>query len=131
MRRKEADKIMIETPPHEALERIFHEPNRLAIMSALCAAENGMTFNDLKAACNLTDGNLNRHLKALEETASVRIEKKFVGLKPRTTVYISPAGLERFRQYLDALETMLKTARNAIPETRKAPAVLLARPARV
>lgn len=130
MKTKDRNAATVETPPHEALERIFHEPNRLAIMSALCAAESGLTFNDLKSACNLTDGNLNRHLKALEEAGSVRIEKTFVGLKPRTTVYLSPGGLDRFRQYLDALETMLETARNAIPETRKNRGSLVAHPVR-
>ena len=48
--------------PFEALERIFHEPSRMAIMSALCAADGGLTFNELKERCALTDGNLNRHL---------------------------------------------------------------------
>ena len=51
--------------PANALERLFHEPNRLAILSALCTARNGISFTDLRDACRLTDGNLNRHLKAL------------------------------------------------------------------
>jgi DNA-binding transcriptional ArsR family regulator len=116
----------------DVLERIFHEPARLAIMSALGAAGgDGKTFNGLKADCGLTDGNLSRHLKVLEEAGSVRIEKRFVDLKPRTTVYISAAGLVRFRQYLDVLEEMLKTARSAIPETKKAKVGLSARPIRI
>jgi len=126
---KDKTKPAVEASPPEILERIFHEPNRLAIMSALCAAEGGLAFGELKTLCNLTDGNLNRHLKALEETGSVRIEKTFVELKPRTTVFLSPAGLDRFRQYLDALEDVLKKARHAIPETKKARTILLARTA--
>jgi len=113
----------------DALERIFHEPARLAIMSALCAAGGGgRTFNDLKADCRLTGGNLSRHLKALEDFGSVRIEKKFIDLKPRTTVYLSAAGLNGFRQYLDALEDLLKAARIAIPEPKKTRAALISRP---
>lgn len=113
---------------HDALERIFHEPARLAIMSALCAAgASGRSFGELKEACRLTDGNLNRHLKALEDSGSVRVEKKFVGVKPRTTVFLSATGLQGFQQYLDALEGMLKAARNAIPETRKGKAILTGR----
>lgn len=49
----------------DPLERIFHEPNRLAVMSHLAAAAQGLTFPALRDACGLTDGNLNRHLKAL------------------------------------------------------------------
>ena len=44
--------------PYAHLERIFHEPWRLTIMTNLLGAPNGLTFTELKAACNLTDGNL-------------------------------------------------------------------------
>ena len=37
--------------PYAALERIFHEPRRLAIMSALLGAPDGLSFNQLKASC--------------------------------------------------------------------------------
>jgi len=97
----------------EALGKIFHEPSRLAIMSALCAAPGGLTFNDLKAACKLTDGNLSRHLAVLEEAGAVRVKKAFVGVKPRTTVFITDVGLDRFNDYLTALEEVLEQARGA------------------
>ena len=106
--------------PYEALEKIFHEPNRLAIMSALCSAEKGLAFNELKENCRLTDGNLNRHLKVLEEAKAVNIQKAFVDLKPRTTVHISRKGLESFSEYLDALNEVLLKAKESIPSENKA-----------
>ncbi len=108
---------MSKTTPTAALEKIFHEPNRLAIMSALCAAESGLSFPELKQACNLTDGNLNRHLKVLSENAAIRIKKKFVDDRPRTTVTLSPSGLTRFQDYLSALEAVLLNARTALDTT--------------
>jgi DNA-binding transcriptional ArsR family regulator len=104
-------------PGTDALERIFHEPNRLAIMSAVCAADpaDGVSFSELKTACALTDGNLNRHLKALKEAGAVRIEKRFVASKPRTTVHLTALGLRRFQEYLDALADVLHNAREALP----------------
>jgi DNA-binding transcriptional ArsR family regulator len=109
--------------PHEALARIFHEPNRLAIVSALCSARQGLTFGELKETCGLTDGNLNRHLKALVEDGAVRIEKSFVAAKPRTTVYLTKTGLARFDEYLSALEEVLEKARRAVAgDERKAAA---------
>ena len=99
--------------PHEALEKLFHEPNRLAILSALCAAPGGLTFGDLKTTCRLTDGNLSRHLAALEEAGVIRVKKEFVGVKPRTTVFLTDAGLDRFNDYLAALEDVLEQARRA------------------
>lgn len=116
--------------PVDALERLFHEPSRLAILSALCAAEHGIAFTDLKVGCRLTDGNLNRHLKSLEEAGVVRIDKTFVDNKPRTTIHLTKTGLARFQDYLTALENVLRQAqkRVAASETRKpAPSGSLAR----
>ena len=106
--------------PFTGLARLFHEPNRLAILSALCASgAEGMTFNELKDECDLTDGNLSRHLKALEDAGITRLEKAFVGVKPRTTVYITGAGWEQFRGYLEALESVLETAARAAASQKK------------
>jgi len=105
--------------PFENIEKIFHEPNRLSIMSALCASDNGMTFNELKNICGLTDGNLSRHLKVLEEAGAVQIEKKFVDNKPKTTIFISSTGLERFNDYLAALGEILKKAKKAMRPEKK------------
>ena len=105
--------------PYNALERIFHEPNRLAIMSALCASAHGLTFNDLKSECELTDGNLSRHLKALEDAGAVKIEKAFVGARPQTTILLSEKGRESFVEYLKALEEVLQKAAQAIATDKK------------
>jgi len=107
------------TKAHEALERIFHEPNRLAIMSAVCAADAGLTFNELKTTCGLTDGNLNRHLKVLEDAGAIHIKKAFVDAKPRTTVRLTRTGQKRFNEYLSALADVLKAARQAMPAGEK------------
>lgn len=103
------------TSPYEALEKIFHEPNRLSIMSAVCATEDGMSFGELKEACGLTDGNLNRHLKVLQEASAITVQKEFINSKPRTTILISKKGLERFEEYLGALTEVLEVARSAVP----------------
>ena len=103
-----------------ALERLFHEPSRLAILSALCAARDGLSFTELRDACRLTDGNLSRHLKALEEEEVVRISKAFVGDKPRTTVALTRHGLARFSLYLDTLAAVLQDAKRAAQQEHAA-----------
>lgn len=105
--------------PFDQLERIFHEPNRLSIMSALCAGREGLAFSELRDACALTDGNLNRHLKVLGDAGAVEIDKQFVNDKPRTTVRISKVGLQRFNEYLAALSDVLEAAREALPQENK------------
>ncbi|MGD9875037.1 MAG: transcriptional regulator [Kiritimatiellia bacterium] len=101
--------------PYLALEKLFHEPSRLSIMSALCGApHNSMAFNDLKSACSLTDGNLSRHIKTLEDAGAVRVRKTFIASKPRTTMMATDMGRRSFMQYLEALEAVLKRAVDAV-----------------
>ncbi len=100
--------------PYQALKRVFHEPNRLAIVSALCPAGNGLTFGELKDECDLTDGNLSRHLRMLEESNIIFIRKEFIDSRPRTTVFLSDIGRDRFVDYLVALEEVLKLAGDAL-----------------
>jgi DNA-binding transcriptional ArsR family regulator len=116
--------------PSEVLERIFHEPNRLSIMSVLCASDKKLSFNEIKKECSLTDGNLSRHLKVLEDAAVIAIKKKFVGNKPQTTVSISASGLERFNEYLAALTEVLNKAKKALKPERKYAPVIHGRTAR-
>jgi DNA-binding transcriptional ArsR family regulator len=103
--------------PYAALERLFHEPARLAITSALCDAEDGCSFNDLKAVCNLTDGNLNRHLKVLLESGVVESHRQATPSRPVTMVRLTEAGRLQFLDYLHALEEVLHKAAEAL-ETR-------------
>lgn len=107
------------------LERLFHEPNRMAILSALCAAGDPLSFTELKSLSGLTDGNLSRHLKVLEEASVIRISKTFVGVKPRTTVTLTDKGLKRFDDYLSALADVLKKARKAMATDRQKSPVIL------
>jgi len=100
--------------PYMALERNFHEPSRLAIMSALCGAATGMSFNDLKDECGLTDGNLSRHLSKLKVAKAVQIKKTFIGSVPHTTVVMSDIGRDSFLEYLHALEIVLERAVEAV-----------------
>ena len=111
--------------PYSALKQIFHEPNRLAIMSALVNAPDGIAFNDLKEECNLTDGNLSRHLQMLGKARVIRIKKSFVSNKPRTTIFLSDRGRESFLEYLQALDEVLRMAAEALPKSEKTASLLL------
>ncbi len=117
--------------PFLVLKGVFHEPNRLAILSELSAASNGMTFQELKDECRLTDGNLSRHLKALDDAKVVRIRKTFIKNRPQTTIFLTDRGRDRFMEYLQALEEVLARAAESVQaEPRKNALSLAARPAR-
>ena len=110
--------------PYVAIKGIFHEPNRLAILSSLCQYSEGRTFNELKDECGLTDGNLSRHLKALEDAKVVRIRKSFVNSKPQTTVFLTDRGREKFVEYLQALEEVLVKAAGSLNEEDNAESLI-------
>jgi len=91
---------------YSGLERIFHEKARLSILTSLAANKNGLLFPDLKEVCALTDGNLARHLQALQE-ADLIVVKKSTG---RTHVRLSAGGRKRFVAYLEELERVVQDA---------------------
>ncbi|HEC03888.1 MAG TPA: ArsR family transcriptional regulator [Phycisphaerales bacterium] len=109
--------------PYARLERIFHEPGRLAIMSGLLGSPNGLTFAQLKKAGNMTDGNLSRHLKALEKANAVTIKKRFVKNRPQTMVALSKRGRKDFLAYLQALEAVLLDAAGKIEPNQTQPGI--------
>jgi predicted ArsR family transcriptional regulator len=92
----------------DALDRVFHERGRLGICSALVAHTDGLSFTQLQDACNLTDGNLNRHLHALAELHIVEMRRITGKGRPQTVVRITREGRERFLAYIDALEAVVR-----------------------
>jgi DNA-binding MarR family transcriptional regulator len=91
---------------------LIHQPLRLKIMAALngLAARESMEFTKLKAIVEATDGNLGAHLATLERAGYLRVEKDFVGKKPRTRVAVTPAGRRAFLQHVAYLRTLLDEA---------------------
>lgn len=90
------------------LERIFHERGRLAICTCLIAHPDGLSFTELQAACDLTDGNLNRHLHALGEVGIVATDKQRGAGRPLTLYRITKRGRQRFLAYVDELESVVR-----------------------
>ena len=99
---------------YEGLDRVLHERARLSILTSLASQAKGLAFADLKHLCDLTDGNLSRHLRILEEAGLVEIEKGFRENRPYTTVRLSAAGRKRFLDYLGVLEKVVADAAAAV-----------------
>lgn len=97
----------------DALDRVFHERGRLAICSALIAHADGASFTQLQEACDLTDGNLNRHLHALAEMRIVEMQRVTGKGRPQTIVRITAEGRRRFLDYIDALEAVVRDVQRA------------------
>lgn len=88
------------------LNKAFESRVRLGIM-ALLMVEDSVDYNSLKEALDITDGNLASHLKTLEESAFVKVEKGFIGRKTNTTYSITKLGEKEFKMHLDALTKMI------------------------
>jgi DNA-binding HxlR family transcriptional regulator len=87
--------------------KAFESKARLNIMSVLMVNDT-QSFNALKELLGLTDGNLATHLRALEESGYVAVQKQFVGRKPNTTYSATATGRQAFSDHLNALEEFIR-----------------------
>jgi DNA-binding HxlR family transcriptional regulator len=92
------------------LDRVIHERVRLAIVSALAGASS-LTFNELKALLEITDGNLSVHARRLEEAGFVACDKTFVDRVPRTEYRLTSAGRKALDAYLAHMESLIQRVR--------------------
>jgi DNA-binding transcriptional ArsR family regulator len=95
---------------YQGLERSMHEKARLGIMTSLLTHPEGVSFNDLKQLCDLTDGNLSRHLEVLQEEGLVTQEKQTGPGRATTVCRLSAAGRKRFLEYLEELQRVIADA---------------------
>lgn len=97
------------------IDKLVHEPARLAILNALAAC-NVAEFLFLQEMTGLTKGNLSCHLTKLEKANLVSIDKHFVRKKiPQTTVRITPEGraaLDRYWRNLDNIRSAIESLKN-------------------
>ena len=101
---------------YEGLDRVLHERARLSILTSLVTNPKGLTFNDLKQLCALTDGNLSRHLRVLETAKVVEIVKGHEHNRPLTVCRMTSAGRKRFIEYVSTLEQVVRDAAKASRE---------------
>jgi DNA-binding PadR family transcriptional regulator len=88
------------------LDTHVHGPIRLGILTAL-QADGPLDFTTLKKRLEAADGSLNLHLGRLEENGYITSRKAFVGLRPKTTYRISPAGRKALSNYLQSMKALI------------------------
>lgn len=90
-----------------ALDRVIHERIRLAIVSTL-AVHAMLTFTELRAVLETSDGNLSVHARKLEDAGYVSCKKSFDGRIPRTEYRITAAGRRALEEYLSHMEALIR-----------------------
>ena len=81
---------------YQGLERVLHEKARLGIMTSLVTRPEGLLFGELKRVCELTDGNLSRHLDTLHEAGLVELWKGYENKRPQTLCRLTAPGASGF-----------------------------------
>ncbi len=114
---------------YDGLDRIMHERARLGVLASLTAHPNGLAFSDLKQLCDLTDGNLSRHLQVLQEAGFVSVSKGYKRNRPHTTCRLTEKGRKRFLEYVSVLEQIVRDAAMTTESENSAPNALRPRPA--
>jgi DNA-binding HxlR family transcriptional regulator len=106
----ETASVPIAAPVPTDLDRLIHERLRLAIVAAL-AVNEALTFNDLKALLDTSDGNLSVHARKLEEADYIACRKFFKGRKPRTEFRLLPKGRRALDRYLEHMDALIRVTR--------------------
>ena len=94
------------------LDHLIHERKRLAIVSAL-AGHEWLSFTELKALIDTSDGNLSVHARKLEDAGYLDCRKGFAGRVPRTDFRLTPRGRRALTTYLDHMEALIQRTRDA------------------
>ena len=89
------------------LDKVIHERMRLGIISALAANEK-LSFTELKNLLSTSDGNISVHARKLEEAGYITCEKSFKGRMPLTEYAITKEGRKALTRYLDHMEALIK-----------------------
>ena len=86
-----------------AIDRLIHDPSRLAILSALLGWTEA-EFQYLQGVTGLTKGNLSSHLAKLETAGIVEVSKGYKGKKPWTRAKLTREGRSRVEAHWAALD---------------------------
>lgn len=91
-------------------DRLVYERVRLGIMSALAVNEQ-LTFNELKALFEVSDGNLSAHARKLEEAGYIACSKTFERRRPKSEYRLTAVGRKALHRYLEHIEAVIKATR--------------------
>ena len=90
---------------HNNINRVVHEPVRLAILKILTSAKE-VDFNFLLTTLGVTKGNLATHTSKLENAGLIEVKKEFRGKIPHTSYRITRTGRHQFQKYWENLKAL-------------------------
>ena len=96
-------------PPGQSLDPVLHQPVRTRLVAFL-AGRGEATFNEIKQAIEVTDGNLDSHIKKLVAARYLISRKEGADGRTQTFYSLSKLGAAQFKKYVAALHDLLDFA---------------------
>ena len=108
----EVRRVTADSSAHPALDLddTVHQRVRLGILAVLSETTE-CTFAVLRDELDLTDGNLSRHVRVLEEAGLVEVKKGYEGRRPCTWLRLTRQGRAALHDEIAALERLLARIR--------------------
>lgn len=90
----------------DTLDPLIHQPLRTQIVAFLAGAQE-VTFTELKQTLEVSDGNLESHLKKLIAADYIAVRKESGNGRPQTFYALTSTGQTALQHYVAALQTLL------------------------
>jgi DNA-binding MarR family transcriptional regulator len=98
------------------LDALLHQPLRTQV-AAFLAGAGSATFSELKRQLDVSDGNLESHLKKLIAGNYVAVRKESGEGRRQTHYELTPTGREALQNYIQALQKVLTLDTRSTPAT--------------
>ena len=95
------------------IDRVVHEPARLAILTVLSSCEEA-DFLFLERATKLSRGNLSVQLTRLEDAGVIEIDKRIEHKRTLTTAKLTGQGRQTLNAYWDSMRAWRIAAENRL-----------------
>jgi DNA-binding transcriptional ArsR family regulator len=102
------------------IDRIVHEPARLAILTVLSTCEEA-DFLFLERATKLSRGNLSVQLTRLEDADVIEIEKRIEHKRTLTTAKLTDRGRRTLNAYWESMQALRRVAEGSLTTTAGSP----------
>lgn len=90
----------------DELDPLLHQPLRTQIAAFLAGAGEA-TFSELKRRLEVSDGNLDAHMKKLVAANYVTVRKETGGVRTQSCYALTPTGREALAAYVRTLQKLL------------------------
>ena len=106
----------------DALDPLLHQPLRTQIAAYLAGAGQA-TFSDLKRLIDVSDGNLDAHLKKLLAAGYLQASRITEGPRAQTAYALTPSGHDALQAYVAALKGLIAFAQAESSSAHSAPQI--------